>query len=115
MHQHATRSAALQAAHLPAAGHAAGSQPGLLLQQVCKSKPLCSLSHAPIAAPSPRRPQDDYRFGLLWEWNLYDAMLYSPYVAARLQTYTGAPAAPQGPAEPDGQEGMVAERWWPPG
>lgn len=33
-------------------------------------------------------PQDDYRFGLLWEWNLYDAMLYSPYVAARLQTYT---------------------------
>jgi cell division control protein 45 len=33
-------------------------------------------------------PQDDYRFGLLWVWNLYEAMLYSPYVASRLQTYT---------------------------
>lgn len=33
-------------------------------------------------------PQDDYRFGLLWEWNLYEAMVYSPYVASRLQTYT---------------------------
>ena len=43
----------------------------------------------PAPAP-PRRPQDDYRFGLLWEWNLYEAMLYSPYVAARLQTWTGA-------------------------
>ncbi len=45
---------------------------------------------APLARPLLRRPQDDYRFGLLWEWNLYDAMLNSPYVAARLQTYTGA-------------------------
>ncbi|EFN58772.1 hypothetical protein CHLNCDRAFT_50260 [Chlorella variabilis] len=33
-------------------------------------------------------PQDDYRFGLLWEWNLYEAMMNSPYVASRLQTYT---------------------------
>ncbi|KAI3436794.1 hypothetical protein D9Q98_006205 [Chlorella vulgaris] len=33
-------------------------------------------------------PQEDYRFGLLWEWNLYEAMLFSPYVASRLQTYT---------------------------
>ncbi|PSC71473.1 cell division control 45-like protein [Micractinium conductrix] len=33
-------------------------------------------------------PVDDYRFGLLWQWNLYESMLYSPYVAARLQTYT---------------------------
>lgn len=33
-------------------------------------------------------PQKDFRFGLLWEWSLYEAMLYSPYVAARLQTYT---------------------------
>jgi hypothetical protein len=39
-------------------------------------------------------PQEDYRFGLLWEWNLYEAMLFSPYVAARLQTYTGTPAEP---------------------
>ena len=43
---------------------------------------------APRLASFFRRPQDDYRFGLLWEWNLYDAMLYSPYVASRLQTYT---------------------------
>uniref|UniRef100_A0A1D2AER3 Cell division control protein 45-like protein n=1 Tax=Auxenochlorella protothecoides TaxID=3075 RepID=A0A1D2AER3_AUXPR len=33
-------------------------------------------------------PQRDFRFGLLWEWSLYESMLYSPYVAARLQTYT---------------------------
>ena len=42
----------------------------------------------PCACSRRRSPQDDYRFGLLWEWNLYDAMLYSPYVASRLQTYT---------------------------
>lgn len=35
-----------------------------------------------------RSPQKDFRFGLLWEWSLYEAMTYSPYVAARLQTYT---------------------------
>ena len=49
----------------------------------------------PHGVPYPRRycccsPQDDYRFGLLWEWNLYESMMFSPYVASRLQTYTGA-------------------------
>lgn len=33
-------------------------------------------------------PQDDFQFGLLRKWSLWDAMLNSPYVAARLQTYT---------------------------
>lgn len=33
-------------------------------------------------------PRQDYRFGLLWEWNLYEAMTYSAYVAARLHTYS---------------------------
>jgi cell division control protein 45 len=33
-------------------------------------------------------PQDDFRFGLLREWTLWDAMAHSPYVASRLQTYT---------------------------
>lgn len=43
----------------------------------------------PHPSPSfPCRPQRDFRFGLLWEWSLYESMLYSPYVAARLQTYT---------------------------
>ena len=41
--------------------------------------------HRHHRTPHARRPQDDYRFGLLWEWTLYDAMLYSPWVAARLQ------------------------------
>lgn len=48
----------------------------------CRARPL-----------PPHSPQDDYRFGLLWVWNLYESMLYSPYVASRLQTYTGAQAA----------------------
>lgn len=30
----------------------------------------------------------DFRFGLLWEWNLYEAMSCSTYVAARLHTYS---------------------------
>jgi cell division control protein 45 len=33
-------------------------------------------------------PTQDFRFGLLREWTLWDAMEHSPYVAARLQTYT---------------------------
>ena len=33
-------------------------------------------------------PLDDYRFGLLREWTLWEAMAHSPYVASRLQTYT---------------------------
>lgn len=33
-------------------------------------------------------PQEDYRFGLLREWTLWDAMVNSPYVASRLQTYS---------------------------
>lgn len=32
--------------------------------------------------------QEDFRFGLLREWNLWEAMVNSPYAAARLQTYT---------------------------
>lgn len=40
------------------------------------SKPICRIAR-----------EDDYRFGLLREWSLWDAMLNSPYVAARLQTY----------------------------
>lgn len=32
--------------------------------------------------------EDDYRFGLVREWSLWDAMMNSPYVAARLQTYS---------------------------
>jgi cell division control protein 45 len=31
---------------------------------------------------------EDFRFGLLREWTLWDAMAHSPYVASRLQTYT---------------------------
>lgn len=60
---------------------------------------MTSLAFPPLpvfALPFARRPQDDYRFGLLWEWNLYEAMTYSPYVAARLQTWTGALAAAWG-------------------
>lgn len=33
-------------------------------------------------------PEDDFRFGLLREWTLWDSMANSPYVAARLQTYS---------------------------
>lgn len=33
-------------------------------------------------------PQDDFKFGLLREWSLWDAMVHSPYVSARLHTYT---------------------------
>ena len=32
--------------------------------------------------------EDDFRFGLLREWTLWDAMAHSPYVASRLHTYT---------------------------
>ena len=41
------------------------------------SKPVCRIAR-----------EDDYRFGLLREWTLWEAMLNSPYVAARLQTYS---------------------------
>lgn len=41
------------------------------------SKPVCRIAR-----------EDDYRFGLLREWTLWEAMLHSPYVAARLQTYS---------------------------
>lgn len=41
------------------------------------SKPICRIAR-----------EDDYRFGLLREWSLWDSMLNSPYVAARLQTYS---------------------------
>ncbi|GAB4814948.1 hypothetical protein N2152v2_001994 [Parachlorella kessleri] len=34
------------------------------------------------------QPIEEFRFGLLWEWNLYEAMLYSSYVASRLRTYS---------------------------
>jgi cell division control protein 45 len=33
-------------------------------------------------------PAQDFRFGLLREWSLRESMEHSPYVAARLQTYT---------------------------
>lgn len=41
------------------------------------SKPTCRIAR-----------EEDYRFGLLREWSLWDSMLNSPYVASRLQTYT---------------------------
>ena len=41
------------------------------------SKPVCRIAR-----------EDDYRFGLVREWSLWDAMMNSPYVAARLQTYS---------------------------
>jgi len=42
-----------------------------------------------VVAPTCRiAPEDDYRFGLLREWTLWDAMVNSPYVASRLQTYS---------------------------
>lgn len=41
------------------------------------------------AAPSCKiAVQDDFRFGLLREWSLWESMENSPYIAARLQTYT---------------------------
>lgn len=41
------------------------------------------------AAPTCRIvPEEDFRFGLLREWNLWEAMVNSPYVASRLHTYT---------------------------
>ena len=41
------------------------------------NKPVCRIAR-----------EDDYRFGLVREWSLWDAMMNSPYVAARLQTYS---------------------------
>jgi cell division control protein 45 len=41
------------------------------------SKPVCRIAR-----------EDDYRFGLVREWSLWDAMMNSPYVASRLQTYS---------------------------
>lgn len=41
------------------------------------------------AAPTCRIvPEEDFRFGLLREWNLWESMVNSPYVASRLHTYT---------------------------
>ena len=48
---------------------------GTVFQTV--SKPTCRIAR-----------EEDYRFGLLREWSLWESMLNSPYVAARLQTYS---------------------------
>lgn len=88
-----------------------------LLQLACSGVlPLSQLSSPPLPCPSLQitcriLPVDDYRFGLLWQWNLYESMLYSPYVAARLQTYTGArvPVAP-GAGEPGPGRERVGSR-----
>jgi cell division control protein 45 len=50
---------------------------GDLIEGAASAKPVCRIAR-----------EDDYMFGLLREWTLWDAMINSPYVAARLQTYS---------------------------
>ncbi len=60
-----------------------------------RTRPL-SHSAVSIPTPTPSSPQhvprccspiDDYRFPLMRHWSLFEAMLHSPYVAVRLQTW----------------------------
>ncbi|KAI8103739.1 hypothetical protein M9435_006267 [Picochlorum sp. BPE23] len=67
--------------HVASAGHL--DDPGEIQREdgleegATTSKPICRIAR-----------EDDYRFGLVREWTLWDAMMNSPYVAARLQTYS---------------------------
>lgn len=66
--------------HVAAGGH---------LDEPAAAEALDGEGGATAAAATCRiAPQQDFRFGLLREWSLWSAMVNSPYVASRLQTYT---------------------------